>query len=217
MRTVSELISNEIKNRPLLEQGLAQGVINLSALARQLKPKIEQINLKKTSVGAIVMALQRLGSKIKKQAISKTVLPKLTDVTVRSQLVEFTFNNLTRFDDLQKKVAGLAQQKPNSFVNLSQGMFETTLIVNRPLDEDVKKVIPKNQIINEIKNLSAVIIRFEEDTVYIPGVYYQILKALAWEKTNLIEIISVSNELSLFFEDSKIEQAFRIIKELVAA
>ncbi len=213
MRTISQLINNEIQSRPLIEEGLANGVINLSALARQLKPKIEQVNLKKTSVGAIVMALHRLGIRLRKQTRKKD-FPKVSDITMRSHLVEFTFKNLSQIEYLREKVSRLASSKPNSFVSWSQAMFETTLIVNEPLDLEIRKIFPKKGIINEIKNLSSVIIRFEESTIYTPGVYYQILKALAWENINLIEIISVSNEISLFFEDKEIERAFMVVKNL---
>lgn len=207
-------MEKEIKNLPLIEEALGLGIINLTALARELKPKLENISLKKTSVGAVVMSLQRLGKKLQKKSSHKVSLPKITDITVRSGLVELTFPNQSKPKDLQAQLSKKIDSIPNVFLNLSQGLFDTTLILNKELAEHVASLIPKNNV-TTTRNLSAVIIRFDEDTIQIPGVYYQILKSLAWENINLIEIVSVANELSLFFEDSLIEKAFMTIKQLL--
>lgn len=214
MRTITEQVEKEIKNLPLIEESLGLGIINLTALARELKPKLENVSLKKTSVGAIVMSLQRLGKKLQKKSLPKTSLPRIMDITVRSRLVEITFSNQSKPKDLQSLLSKKIDGVPNVFLNLSQGLFDTTLIANQELAEYLLGIIPKSNV-NTLTNLSAVVIRFEEDTIQVPGVYYQILKSLAWENINLIEIISVANELSLFFEESQIEKAFITIKQLL--
>jgi aspartokinase len=53
------------------------------------------------------------------------------------------------------------------------------------------------------------------DTVETPGVYYPILKALAWAGINFIEIISVSSELTIIFRDKDVDRAFSVIKGLI--
>ncbi|MBI3952610.1 MAG: aspartate kinase [Candidatus Doudnabacteria bacterium] len=216
MRTISQLIEEEIKKEPLIEEGLIRGIVNMSALAKGLKPRIEKVNLKKASIGAIVMALHRLSLRLNKTAINRK-FPKISSFTIQSNLIEFLFNNSNRSFDLQKQVHRLinSRQKQDKFFNLSQGLFETTLIVSNNIAREVGKLIPSKDVNQKIDNLSAIVIRFAEPTAHLPGVYYPVLKALAWENINFIEVISVSNELTLIFEDLMIERAFQVIKDLI--
>ncbi len=51
-------------------------------------------------------------------------------------------------------------------------------------------------------------------TALIPGVYSYILKALAWEGINVVEVVSTLNEFTIILEDKKIDSAFAVIKRL---
>ena len=48
----------------------------------------------------------------------------------------------------------------------------------------------------------------------IAGLYYQILKRLAWQNVPLYEVISTTNEFTIVVEDSVVDSAFSIIKNL---
>jgi hypothetical protein len=60
MLTINELLEQIILRTPFLEEGLSQGIINLSALSRKIRPQIEKQILKPVSASAILMALKRL-------------------------------------------------------------------------------------------------------------------------------------------------------------
>ena len=59
MITISQIVYSIIENKPFLEEGLKKGIINLSALARFIKPDIEKKLQKKVKTGAIIVALDR--------------------------------------------------------------------------------------------------------------------------------------------------------------
>ena len=46
-----------------------------------------------------------------------------------------------------------------------------------------------------------------------PGLYYFILKELAWEGINIVEIVSTSHEFTLLVNDEDIDKAFLVIKK----
>ena len=48
-----------------------------------------------------------------------------------------------------------------------------------------------------------------------PGVYYSILKQLAWEGINLVEVSSTYTELTLILHEKDINRAFSIIHNFV--
>ncbi|MFQ8807075.1 MAG: hypothetical protein ACLR8Y_21010 [Alistipes indistinctus] len=62
MLTIPNAVEEVIKKKPFLEGALVEGLINLSALARQLKPEIEKQVGKAVNDSAVIMALNRLVS-----------------------------------------------------------------------------------------------------------------------------------------------------------
>ena len=74
--------------------------------------------------------------------------------------------------------------------------------------------IKNETIVSEINGLSSITIRLSEDNVHTPGVYYMLLKQLAWETINIIEIISTTNEITVVLEKENTEMAFKAIRKL---
>jgi hypothetical protein len=214
MRTITEQTKLIIKDSSYLEEGLALGIINLSALARRIKPQIEAQSLKKTSLGAVVMALQRTGKGLKKKSEQrKIILPN--DLTVRSNLGELTYQNSNNFRQVHPKILKLAENKKDVFFNVTQGVFETSIIASLPLLEDIKQLLKNEKLLIGLSNLSSITLRFPNESLYVPGVYYFILKNLAWEGVNVVEVISIHCELSIIVDQSKMDKAFSVIKNLI--
>ena len=63
-------------------------------------------------------------------------------------------------------------------------------------------------------NLSSVTLKLPEDNYKLSGLYYFILKRIAWENINIIEVISTTNEFTLIVEDENAAQTFNILKNL---
>lgn len=198
-----------------MEEGLALGVVNLTALARKLKPQIESKSLKKTSIGAIVMALQRLGIKLKKQSLKRKILMP-QDVTVKSGLLEITYQNTQALRQKYSQILKLAEKSQDMFFNVLQGIFETSIIASRQLFEQVQNILKGEKSLSSINNLASLTLRFAEEAVYAPGAYYSILKALAWEGINVVEVISIHNELSIIVEQKKVDKAFSVVNGLIS-
>jgi hypothetical protein len=59
MLRISDLVEQTVLETPFLEEALGLGLINLSSLARRLKPRIEKALLRKVSASAVTMALKR--------------------------------------------------------------------------------------------------------------------------------------------------------------
>lgn len=103
-------ITEEIINRsPFLREALTEDLINVSALARKIKPEIEELSKKKVKEGAIVMAIKRMspGYYHKINLKIKQFMGTLGDFLVRSDLEDFTFENSATLTlkqaDLMKK------------------------------------------------------------------------------------------------------------------
>lgn len=212
MITVPEAIEELIKQHPFLEEGLSQGIINLSSLARQLQPRIQKKLFKDVQIGAIIMGLNRLEEKLKSAKTIKSSPIPLADLTVRSNLVEFTFQNSPTLLEKQEQLLQFVGKGKNNFLTFTYGVFETTLIISKTLEKTVEILFKNEALKSNFTNLSSITLFLPEETINQPGIYYQILKKLAWEGINLIEIISSFTELTIIMEDSQVDKAFSVLK-----
>ena len=215
MITVSESIQNIVRESPLLEEGLGVGIINLSALARRIRPQVESQLLKPVSDSAVMMALKRLSEHIQKNSRQQAKFLKgMGDITVRSSLSEFTFQISDTILEREKQLLHEIAGQRDRFVTFTQGLFEITVIVSTDLEKNVESVFAHEKRIAKLNGLSAIVLKLPAATVHMPGVHYSILKQLAWDNINVIEEVSTYTEYTIIIEKNKVDRAFSILKGL---
>lgn len=212
MLSTAEVVSKLIKEQPLLEDGLARGIISYSALARDIRPRIEERLMKKITRGAIVMALKRVSTRLEKKRKVIQAIVLLNTLTVRSNLVEFTFLNSDTIIEKHKSVFLIAEKRKDLLCNLSQGVRETVLVVSSEIAKNVESIFKQERLIAKIENLSSITILLAKENVSTPGVYYSILKLLAWNEISFTDIVSTYSELTLFLANEDVDRAFTILK-----
>ncbi len=212
MITTTEIVKDIIQTSPLLEDGLAKGIISYSALARDIKPIIERRLLKKVTRGAIVMAIKRSSINLKRSKKLIENIVSLSSLTVRSNLIELTYQNSDTIVEKHKKLFLLAEKKNNALYTLSQGIRESMIVVDANLEHDVENILLDEKLIKKIRNLSSITILLSKDTVNIPGVYYSILKLLAWNSISVVDVVSTLSELTIVLEDAYVDKAFSLLK-----
>lgn len=213
MITVPEVVEKIIKQSPYLEETFNRGIINYSALARQIKPEVEKQTFKNVQEGAIVMALKRLSKTIKSKNNIGQVFRTTPDLMVRSNLVEITMANS---ESLVKKYKTLLDQvvlKQQYFLTITQGIYETTIIASQEMKDKILQIFKDEKIISQFNNLSSITVKLSKDTAFMPGAYYLILKSLAWEGINMIEVVSTFREFTIILEYKDIDRAFSVLKE----
>ncbi|MEG1554825.1 MAG: aspartate kinase [Rikenellaceae bacterium] len=216
MVTIPNAVEEIIKTKPFLESALVDGLVNLSALARQLKPNIEERMGKKINEGAVVMALNRLVPRLTKTSNAKidNVVKNIGDIIVRSNLTDVTFQNSTTLFEKQATLLESIKDKSNIFCTLSQGVDETTIIISSAYSGDVDQIFVGEKMICKAGNLSSITVKLPMSNSYSPGIYYFIFKKLAWENVNVIEVISTSNEYTIVVDDKDIDLAFSVLMEV---
>lgn len=214
MLTTSTIVERIIRNKPFLAENLKSGLINYSALARQIRPEAERSLMKTITEAALIMSLKRLEKKISSKVLSGKFLKENPDMVVRSNLAEITFSNsdylIKKFKELFEKVS----IKKRYFLTITYGVFETTIITSQELKKKIKEVFINEKITSQFDNLSSITAKFSKEIVELPGVYAHILKTLAWEGINVIEVISTFTEFTIIFDDREFDRAFTILKNL---
>jgi len=216
LKTIANCISEIIANKPYLEEVLSLKIINYSSLAQHLNAQVEEMLGKPVKSGAILMALRRYSSPsdTKKSMRLQEVLSAMGDITVRSKLIVFTFQNSLTLIKNHAALLNSVGQNPHVFYTFSRGIHESTLIISSSERENIEKYFQNELTLNFQENLSAISIRLPNGNNTVSGLYYQIFKRLAWEGIALSELISTTNEFIVLVEDHLVDRAFSIIKKL---
>ncbi|PIY70592.1 aspartate kinase [Candidatus Roizmanbacteria bacterium CG_4_10_14_0_8_um_filter_36_36] len=212
MITIPQVVEEIIQRQPFLIDMINDGLINHSSLARKIKPEIEEKLYKTVQLGAVVMALKRLKKNLKTKLIIKLPFSN-PDILVRSNLMEITAPTKTL--NKVKYISRLHSiaNEDNLFFAITEGVVETTIITSRDLKKELLKVIDVDNVIAQYQQLSAITIKLNKETVTTPGAYYQILKILAWENINVIEIVSTYTEVTIILDDKDVDRAFSVLKK----
>jgi hypothetical protein len=136
------------------------------------------------------------------------------DITVRSSLIDYSFSIsdtlLLAQSNLLKKIEG----KKEVFYTSSRGVSECNMVVSNNISDLVDHLFKKETLHSKIENLSSITIKLPIENVTIPGIYYFIFQRLSWEGVNINEVISTSNEFTILMDESQVNIAFEVIKNL---
>ena len=216
MKTIAYCVQEIIATSPFLEEGLSRNIINYSALAKDLNQPISEMLRKPVKGGAIMMALRRhqQPSHLENSTRLKNVFNQLGDITVRSNLSDFTFQNSKTLIRSHSQILEKVSANHQIFYAFTRGMFESNIIISTSEKAHVLKAFESEICIGLQDRLSAISIYLPKGNSKIAGLYYQIFKRLAWENITLYEVVSTTNEFTIVVEDDLVDKAFSVIKRL---
>lgn len=216
MSTISKITEDIINRSPFLREAMTENLINISALARKVRPEIEKSVGKEVKEGAIVMAIKRMtpGVYHRLDVRINNVIGGIGDFLVRSDLADFTFENSDSLREAQYELIRKIGDDTDAFFTLSRGITETTYILNTKYAEDLKRAFARERLKAHNQDLSSITVKLPETNTETYGVYYYIMKHLAWEGINIEQVVSTANEFTAIVNSNDIDQAFKILMQL---
>lgn len=216
MITTAQIVEKILSRSPFMKEAIHDGLVNVSSLARKIQPEVEQILKKPVRPGAIIMAINRLhiDKNFKYQNRLRAYIAKLGDLIVKTDLIIFTFSNTKTLSSAQLALFNQINSDIDAFCTFSQGVSERTLLVNEHIEGLVEDYFQKEVLISKMSRLSSITIKLAQKSTEISGIYYYILKQLAWEDIALVEVLSTTNEFTLIMEDSYVEQSISLLMNM---
>ena len=212
MITIKSHIEKHLKKEPFLLENIRNGMINISALARNIEPELSEKIGRKINCNAIIMAIKRMEiEEINKSRIIKKQLKKIGDLTVKSGLIDYSFKNTHEFEKLSSRFNLSQLTKTNGFHTLSKGINETTIIISENLKSIFEKSLKGIEYESKKENLSSITIQLPKQNTEISGLYYSILGIIAWRDISIIEVISTTNELTIILSEENTSAALETL------
>lgn len=210
-------VTEEIINRsPFLRESLTENLINVSALARKIKPEIEDLLKKPVKEGAVIMSIKRMspGYYHRINLKIKNFMGTLGDFLVRSDLEDFTFENSPTLTLRQAEMMKSLNGTQDPFYTFCHGVGESTIITSVSVTNQLKTIFHNEKLKSHTPDLASITIKLPTVNTEISGIYYYILKHLAWEGINIVEVVSTSNEFTVVVHSDDIDAAFSVLMQL---
>lgn len=195
MITVSEAAEKIVKRSRYLSEALSKDIINISSLARYIKPEIESMLIKKVSLSSVIMALKRLSGKIYPETPYQEIFKTLPEISVKTNLA------------LLVSGASAAEKLPS--VIKTQSLNEAVILGNK---ESLSK--HKSKSSRFFYPVSTVSILMPEQAIETAGIYYFFIKSLAWERINILQAFTTPRELTIVVLDNDVQRTLGIIRSL---
>ncbi len=214
MSTIPQVAIKIIKSQPYLAEALVEGLINISSLARKIQPQVEREVDKPIKLGALVMALNRLMPKLEdSEGIKSSEIAKVEDISVRSNLISISYKNSDTLIEKHNELMNCIRENQECYYTFVQSVFKSNLIVSTTLEDKINTIFKGEVVIDSAKKLSAIILRLPKDKNQI-GLYYFILRKIAWAGVNVEEIVSITNEITLVVNEYDIDKTFSVLKSV---
>lgn len=219
MKKVTDLTAHEIEQDPFLNEFLAEGLINYSALARRLLPKIKKQN-KEANVEAIIMAIRRYVKFVKKRDLNrvlKQIIGNL-DIVILNNIEEITYSRTAAVLEKINKIAATSSLDLGKVVLIIQGIGEVTVITDKHTKRSFDKLKLKTKDKKENLGLICLIERDNKSipkSIDISGFMKFIVDVLTMNNINIINFGGTHNQTFLVFEDEDLMKAYNVLDEMI--
>lgn len=217
MKSIARIVEEQIEGMPVLEDYLARGLINQSALARELTQRIEKELGEKPKPQAVVMAIKRYAKKAEESATSKQISDVLAQSTVNLKsgiadvAIEKPANVFQILNELSKKV----NTRKGEILSVVQGVSETAIIVDEKYVDELLKKLEKKSVLKVERDVVELHILAPPAFWDVPGIIYQITKRIAMHGINIIDIVTTLTELSVLVKKEDAGKAFEVLNEMI--
>ncbi len=220
MLTIATKVEQLVNESPFLTEAMSAGLINLSELARQMRPQLEAALWKPVGQGAVVMALRRLAERLPQEnavvrAAASAPASRMGELTTRTELAIFTFLFSDATGECQRELLTLAESYPGLFISITRGAREMLVVCNLALTGVVEQAFRGERLLARVDQLTALTVRLNPETRSTPGIYHAILKRLASNRINLINITCTYTELTILIEPGQAGRAFSVLSQSV--
>jgi aspartokinase len=195
------------------QDSLQRDYCNISALARLIKPQIDHMLGKDTSIESIITALKR--SKYDYNVQEKPIASILaaSTITVNTDVAKVSAKKSKKTIE---KVAKAMIQSVGNFISISESIMSITLVFDDLLLQDVKVMFAYDDILEVENGLAAIIVHSPEDIIKTPGCAIAFYNQLARRHINIEDTVSCYTDTIVLVKMEQVGKAFNALTDLIS-
>lgn len=213
VESTSKIIQTLINNDLSLQDALQKGYGNYSAIARMLRPKVNEILGRNVKLESIITAVKRatVASTSQRGNITKVVARSI--ITIRTDVAKISVEKTRRnLEKIRKTVSNFSEE----FFHMIEGVAAITLIFDQKLFDKISSTFQKTEVLDKKERLAAVILRSPIELVSTPGCLLTFVNAISRRDVNIEETMSCFTDTILLLAMEDVSNAFAVLTDLIA-
>jgi hypothetical protein len=216
MRPIATHVREILDESEVALTAMVEGYLNLSAYAKKIQPEVQRRARREVSVGTIVVALSRYEIDARKRS-RLTPRVAIESVSTRSALAEVTFLRTPVSRSKLRTLHENARLLEAEVLAVTSGVREISLILPATLIEDALKAFQGEKPTLVVENLASLTLRFSPRYLNIPNTIFALLRPLALNRINIVEVVSTYTEITMIVAQKDLQAAFAIVSKFPTA
>jgi aspartokinase len=212
-KSITDAVRGTISNDLSFQDSLQRDYCNISALARIIKPHIDQMLSKNTSIESIITALKR--SRHDYDISEKPIAGILagSTITVNTDVAKISAKKSKKTIE---KVAKAMINNAGNFISISESIMSITLVFDDILLQDVKVMFAYDDILEIENDLAAIIVHSPEEIIKTPGCAIAFYNQLARRHINIEDTVSCYTDTIVLVKMEQVGKAFNALTDLIS-
>jgi aspartokinase len=212
-KSITEAVREMVSSDLSFQDSLQRDYCNISALARIIKPQIDHMLSKDTSIESIITALKR--SRYDYDVRQKPIASILaaSTITVNTDVAKLSAKKSKKTIE---KVAKAMVQNVGNFISISESIMSITLVFDDLLLQGVKTMFAYDDILENENGLAAIIVHSPEDIIKTPGCAIAFYNQLARRHINIEDTVSCYTDTIVLVKMEQVGKAFNALTDLIS-
>ena len=211
MTNIQNSVWKRIDADPSLQLDLQRGIINVRALARQLR---------KTGLDASEHALISAIRRYPHENPVRKIYEKAGDIvahsslSAKSHIASLALVKGAETQSILPKLFGLVHYERGETLRIVQGEESIRLLIDGKNVEKMLDLIPARLVLKVQRGMAEINMHLHPAAVKTPGIMYVLCGQLSRHNINIYEITSCVPEMLIFVDEDDLPNAYKILFEL---
>ncbi len=212
--SISKIVQEVIDEDLSVQDALQRGYANVSAVARHIKPRVEQAAGSRVTLESIVSAVKR--AKVAYKPVLAPIKSVIAEsvVNVRTDVAKLSVERSRRTLEAARKMLANYQEE---FLQISESISAVTLIYDQKLNKEIKSYFNRTDILEEELNLAAVILHSPLEIVKTPGCLIAFYNQVSRRQINIEDTVSCYTDTILVVRLEDVGRTFAALTDLISS
>ncbi len=214
--SLSEAVRGEIYGLPHIKSSLSEGIVNYSALARKIIPRLSEKLGKKINEESVIVSIKRYADELGQHGAAQdyTELFANSEISMQDDISYIHFRKNDMVVNRLAKFFADEDWKIGEMRILIHGGEQVMLLANTQRINDMVNELT-NEVIRQIDNSVLVTFRMPTESHEVYGIIAEITAALS-KKGISIEMISYPSDLHIIVQEKDAEKTYSTLKQLIS-
>jgi aspartokinase len=212
-KSISGTVKGIINSDLSFQDSLQRDYCNITALARLIKPQIDQILDRNTNIESIITAVKRSKNLYNASKLPTASILASSTISVKTDVAKLSAGKNKKTIE---KVAKALIQNIDNFISVSESILSITLVFDDVVLDTVKAIFSNYEILEIEEDLAAIMVHSPEEIIKTPGCAIAFYNQLAHRHINIEDTVSCYTDTIVLVKMSDVGKAFHALTDLIS-